>query len=508
MQAIDQRAIGEIGIPGLELMENAGRGIAERIGEQVLGEMTSGAHVAVICGRGNNGGDGFVIARYLTEARAEVTIFLLGTLEQLKGDAKINADRAQEIGLTINALSDDSTIPELDHIDLLIDAIFGTGFHGPITGLAAGMIAAMNESGVSILAVDSPSGLNGETGTAEESVVRAHYTMTLAAAKCGQWLWPGRGLTGQTETIDIGIPDEAFAAENINLRMITEEFVRASLPLRPADGHKGTFGKVLAIGGSAGMSGAIALAAHAALRSGAGQTFVGTPASVVDVVDAHSVETVVRPLPEVRQRRVLARRALGEVMSLCEAVDAVAIGPGIGLHTETQELVRRLVARRTRPTVLDADGLNACAKDISVFETESGVPLIITPHPAEMARLLHCPVDDIVADREQAARDAASRFGCIAVMKGAPTFVADPDGQIYLNPTGNSGMATGGSGDVLTGIIVSFLAQGCAPLTAALIGVYLHGLAGDFAAAETGERSLIASDLVAALPDVLIHLED
>jgi NAD(P)H-hydrate epimerase len=470
--------------------------------------MTSGARVAIVCGLGNNGGDGFVIARYLTEAQAEITIFLLGTMTRLKGDAKTNAERAQQMDISINELGEDSEVPDFDHCDLLIDAIFGTGFRGPITGMTADVITVMNESGVRIVAVDSPSGLDGETGAVADVAVSADWTVTLAAAKRGQWLWPGRSIVGRAETVDIGIPADAVAAEDVRLGLITEEYVACSLPSRPADGHKGTFGKAMIIGGSAGMTGAVALAANAALRSGVGLAFAGVPASVVDAVDANSIETVVRSLPEVRQRRVLARRGLGEIVKYCEGVDAVAIGPGVGTHHETQELVRRLVQRRSRPTVLDADGLNACAKDTAAFDSENTTPLVITPHAAEMARLLSCEIEDVVADREKAACEAATRFGCIVVMKGAPTFIAEPNGSVYLNPTGNAGMASGGIGDVLTGIVVSFIAQGCDALTAALIGVYVHGLAGDFAAAESGERSLVASDLIAALPDVLVHLEE
>ncbi|HUU44449.1 MAG TPA: NAD(P)H-hydrate dehydratase [Acidobacteriota bacterium] len=507
MQAIDRRAIEGMGIPGLTLMENAGRGIAERIRDQVLGEMTSGAHVAIVCGRGNNGGDGFVIARHLAEAHTEITILLLGSLAQLKGDALVNAERAQEMGLTIRELADDAATPDLDHYDLLVDAIFGTGFRGPISGLASAVIEAMNGSGVRIVAVDSPSGLDGTTGAAAGTVVDADFTMTLAAYKRGQWLWPGRGLVGKLEEIDIGIPREAVDKEQIALALVTEEFICAALPERPPDGHKGIFGKAMIIGGSAGMSGAVALAANAAMHTGVGLTFAGVPASVVDAVDVNAIEAVVRPLPEVRQRRALARRGLGEIARYLKDVDAVAIGPGLGMHHETQELVRRLVQRRTRPTVLDADGLNACAKDPAVLEDGNDTPLIITPHAAEMARLLGRTTADIVDNREEFAREAAARFGCVAVMKGAPTFVADLEGNVYLNPTGNAGMASGGVGDVLTGIIVSFLAQGCDPLVAALLGVYLHGLAGDYAAAEVGERSLVASDLITALPDVLVHLE-
>ncbi|MBI3872502.1 MAG: NAD(P)H-hydrate dehydratase, partial [candidate division Zixibacteria bacterium] len=496
-----------MGIPGLTMMENAGRGMAERIREGILGGHCRDMKIAIVCGRGNNGGDGFVVARYLAEAGAKVAIHLLGSLASLSGDAKANAVRPQALGLTIAETDGQSQPPDFASFDLLIDAIFGTGFRGPVDGVAARYIDAMNRSRIRIVAVDSPSGLNGDSGVISDHAIRAHTTMTLAASKRGQWLWPGRACAGHLETIDIGIPDAAVAAEAVNLGLITEEYIRSALPRRPADAHKGTFGTCLLIGSSVGMSGAVALAANAAMRSGVGLAYVGVPASLADVVDAQATEPVIFPLPEVRTRRVLALRALGEIVKLCDSADAVALGPGLSTHHETQELARRLVSRRSKPMVLDADGLNACARDIAVLEEPSEVPLVITPHVGEMARLLGRDKSAIAADREAAAREASRRFHCITVMKGAPTFVADPTGMVYLNPTGNSGMASGGVGDVLTGIIVSFLAQGCSPLVAALLGVYVHGQAGDLAAAELGERSLVASDLIDCLPNVFMLVE-
>ena len=507
MRAIDKRAIEGMGIPSLTLMENAGRGVAEVIREEVFNDACDGRRVAIVCGRGNNGGDGFVVGRYLHEWGASVQFLLLGQPDQLKGDAAVNHKRAAELNLPVTTVESIGDLPDLTAFDLLIDAIFGTGFHGPIRGVAAGVVDAMNESGVEIVAVDAPSGLDSDTGEAEGSVVNALYTISLACSKYGQWLWPGRAFVGHLAVVDIGIPSEAVDGEGVRLAQITEDFVGASLPERPADGHKGTFGKALILGGSAGMSGAVALAANAAMRCGLGLAYAGVPESIVDLIDIKATEPVVLPFPEVNRRRVLARRGLGEIVKRSAEIDAIAIGPGLSQHHETQELVRRLIARVNKPTVLDADGLNAFAKDQSGLEATRPYPLIITPHVGEMARLLGRSNQDVAANRKQAAIDAAQRFGCIAVMKGSPTFVADSDGMVYLNPTGNSGMGTGGVGDVLTGIIVSFLAQGCEPLAATLMGVYIHGRAGDLGADEHGERSLVASDLVTMLPEVLRELE-
>ncbi len=502
MRRIDTRAIDGMGIPSLTLMENAGTGIAQRIRETIIDGDVRGKRIAVICGPGNNGGDGFVVARHLAGNGAAVSVYLIGPASALTGDGLANAKRAASSVLTTHEILSESDLPVLDKCDLIVDAIYGTGFHGSVSGIAARIIEAINGSGVPVAAVDTPSGLNSETGAVSDPTTKATGTFALAASKRGQWLWPGRGFIGDLETIDIGIPPEAFAHEDIRLRLITDEFVRASLPVRPPDAYKGTFGKALIIGGSTGMSGAVVLAANACLRAGVGLVYAGVPQSLVDVVDGGSIETVVRPLPEVRGPRVLARRGLGEIVKLWESADAVAIGPGLSTHFETQDLVRRLIGRRKKPTVLDADGLNACAKEIAVLKAGGDVPLVITPHAGEMARLLDQPLAEINADREAAARTAAARFGCIVVMKGAPTFVADQAGDVYLNPTGNSGMATGGVGDVLTGMIVSFLAQGAEPLTAAMCAVYLHGAAGDFAASDLSERALVASDLLTALPSV------
>ena len=500
MRAIDDYAIGKLGIPSLTLMENAGAGVAQGIIKHIFDGNPQGKKVAILCGPGNNGGDGFVVARHLADVGAAVTVYLIGPVSRLKGDARTSADRAERQGIKPVVIDETDRPPDLSKNDLIVDAIFGTGFHGGISGIAARLIDAANSSGVPIAAIDTPSGLDGDTGTMATPTVSATYTFTLGATKLGQWLWPGRASVGDTEIIDIGIPVEAVAAQNLHLRLITEDFVRRSLPIRPPDGHKGTFGKALIIGGSVGMSGAVVLAANACMRCGVGLTYAAVPESLVDAVDSGAVETVVRPLPEVGGKRVIARRALGEIMRLWTEIDAVAIGPGLSTHHETQELVRRLVMRRQKPTVLDADGLNACAKDTSCLEATNDVPLIITPHAGEMARLVGQGVEAITKDRQSAALEAARRFRCIVVMKGAPTFVAEPDGEVFLNPTGNSGMATGGVGDVLTGMIVSLLAQGCDPLSAALCGVYLHGLAGDEVADEYGEASVVASDLVACLP--------
>ncbi len=333
-----------------------------------------------------------------------------------------------------------------------------------------------------------------------DPAVHADYTLALGASKIGQWLWPGRSAVGNLEVVDIGIPENAIAEVNPSRSIIVHDFVGSILPRRLPDGHKGTFGKALIVGGSAGMSGAVSLAASACLRSGVGLCYAAVPQSLTDAVDVGSPETVVVPLPQVRRGRCISTRALGDCLRSVSKADALAIGPGLSTHHETQEFARRLIIRSGKPCVVDADGLNACARDLTCLESKRNSDLVLTPHAAEMSRLLDVPLEQVLADRMAAAASAARRFDCTVVMKGAPTFVADPGGKLYLNPTGNSGMATGGAGDILTGILVSLLAQGCDALRASLAAVYLHGLSGDLAAEEIGERSLVASDLIVFLP--------
>ena len=503
MQNIDKRAIQGLGIPGLQLMEAAGRGVAEHLRDELLDREVGGSDIAVICGRGNNGGDGFVCGRYLAEWGAEVSYFLLGETAQLKGDALTNYHRLRDKSAVTEILSEDD-LPELSGFDVLVDAIFGTGFKGKIEGVAARVVQAVNDSGKPVVAVDIPSGVDADTGAVEGDAVSAELTVTFGCPKYGHYLFPGRNLTGILKIVDIGFPPQAIAEENIHSFVISEKYIDATLPRRAPDAHKGSCGKVFILAGSKGMTGAAALAGNAAVRSGAGLVYVGCPESLNDILEIKLTEALTRPLPEVRKKRTLALRALGEVMKYLREIDALAVGPGVSQHFETQELVRRVLARRTIPTVLDADGLNVFAKDNTVLK-ENTAPLVITPHVGELARIVGAPIEEIIADRQTWAQKAAKMFNCVCVLKGAPTFVSDAGGKVCLNPTGNAGMASGGTGDVLTGIIVALLGQGLAPMDAACCGVYLHGMAGDLAADELGQISMAAGDMIETLPEVFVH---
>ncbi len=503
MRNIDKRAIEGMGIPSLTLMEAAGRGTAEHIREEFFEGDCDGVQIAVACGRGNNGGDGFVCGRYLEGWGAEVDYFLIGEREKLKGDARTNYARLPDTSQVHDIVEPDD-IPSFGEYDALVDAIFGTGFHGSIRGVAADVVPAMNDTAVPVIAVDIASGLSSDTGQVEGPAISAEMTVTFGCPKVGHLLFPGRSLTGELRIVDIGFPPEAIAEENIKLHLINETFLNVTLPDREPEAHKGTCGKVFVLAASVGMTGAAALVGNAAVRSGAGLVYVGCPASLNDILEVKLTEVLTRPLPEVSKKRVIARRALGEVLQYIEDVDAIAVGPGLGQHFETQELIRRVIARRDKPTVLDADGLNAFAKDTSVLK-ENQVPLIITPHVGELSRLVDAPIKEIAADRQNWAQKAASMFNCVCVLKGAPTFVAEPDGTVCLNPTGNPGMASGGTGDVLTGIILALLGQGLSPMDAACCGVYLHGMAGDTAAAFLGQMSMAAEDMIQQLPEVFMQ---
>ncbi|MBU8934422.1 MAG: NAD(P)H-hydrate dehydratase [candidate division Zixibacteria bacterium] len=502
MRRIDSETINNYGIPGPELMENAGRGIARQLANLVIGNVR-GTSIAIICGKGNNGGDGFVVGRYLSEMGAEVRFYFIGPIDKLSHDARLNFDRAAGSGMNLEEVTSIDHLPPQLECDYLIDAIFGTGFAGTPRGLTGELIDYINrQETATIIAVDMPSGLNADTGQHDGSVVRADFTFSLALPKYGLYVTPGRELAGHVRIVPIGVPDEVIDRCNLSTSLITQEMVTTKLPERKPDGHKGDFGKLFVLAGSIGMTGAAALAAKAALRSGCGLVMIGCPKTMLPIIASLVAEATSFPLPDVAKKGTLALRGLGGVRKLAAEHSAVAVGPGIGTHHETAELIRRLLSNLDKPTVIDADGINAFAGKTDLLKAcTDTAELIITPHPGEFKRLTGQAVPDDIHERIPLAISSAKELNCILVLKGSPTLVASPDGSCYLNPTGNNGMATGGSGDVLTGAIGSLLAQGMSTIDAAICGTYLHGLAGDFAAMELSERSMIAGDIVDFLPE-------
>ncbi len=505
MRQIDRDTIDHQNISGEVLMENAGAGIALRILETVT-EQASGISAAIFCGKGNNGGDGYVIARHLHNAGVEVSIYHLGSPKQLTEDAALNFNRAIEAGLSPVEIKSSDDLPiDLD-VDIVVDAIFGTGFTGAPRDLSTDMIDLINSCDAEIISVDIPSGLNADNGQFEGAVIQADCTFCLALPKFGLFVSPGRELSGFVDVVPIGIPSNVIDSLKLATSLITRERVADYLLFRPPDGHKGTFGKLFTLAGSTGMTGAVAMCATSALRSGCGMVKIGTPKSVQPVVATLAIESVSVQLPDVGSRGKLALRGHGEIRKLIEQHDACVIGPGIGQHHETTELIRRLVSNLERPAVIDADGLNALSKDIDILKSVD-VPLVLTPHEGEFERLFGKPIPSEIEERIATVIEIAREYSIVLVMKGSPTLIGTPDGECFFNPTGNQGMATGGSGDVLSGIIGSFLAQGMETTEAAIAGVFVHGMAGDFIADIIGPRSLIASDMIDALPEVFSWLE-
>jgi NAD(P)H-hydrate epimerase len=498
MREIDRRAIEDYGIPGIVLMENAGRAVAEAA-EKLLGDSALSARVVVICGRGNNGGDGFVAARHLSNRAIDVDIYLLAAMDDLTGEAATNCLIAREMNLPIIENPEQEQLEAaLESADLVIDAILGTGVSGEVHGAAGGAIEAINESAALVLAVDIPSGISGDTGAVLGDAVVADWTLTFGLPKIGHYCHPGRAHCGRIEVVDISLPAELITDAALTTSVTEAMDAWLMLPWREPDMHKGDAGRLLIVAGSEGMTGAAALAGLGAARSGAGLVTLGVPASLNDILEAKCTEVMTVPLPETEQRS-LGREAAPQILDFAADCDAVALGPGISQVPATAELARGLIEQLDRPLVVDADGLNACAGTIEVLRGRES-PTIITPHPGELSRLSGRTIPQIQADRVSAARQAAADLGCVVVLKGAASVTATSQGEVWVNPTGNAGMATGGVGDVLTGVIGALLAAGASAANAAASGVFYHGLAGDLAAEARGERGLVASDLLDRLP--------
>lgn len=496
MAALDRRAAEEFGIPTLLLMEAAGRAVAGAARRLAAGPSP---RVVVVAGKGNNGGDALVAARYLHAARWRVTVLLVARDAEVSGDAALNLQAARRVGVETVTL-DSTALPGLKALlasaDLVIDGLFGTGFRGPVVGLTAKTIEAINASGRPVLAIDIPSGVQGSTGAVEGPAVQATATVTMGLPKTGLLLPPGAERAGRIWVADVGHPRRLLDDSAVPTMLVTRALVDGAVPRRRLDAHKGDAGRVLVVAGSVGHSGAAVLAAWGALRGGAGLVTVGVPAAIYGLVGASVIEGMPHPLPDADGG--LDPQAAERVLELARAADVVACGPGLGQAPGVHEVVRRLLVEADRPVVLDADGLNVFARWAEVPRPRA--PLVLTPHPGEMARLLRGRTDEIQRHRLAAAQSAAARFAAVVVLKGARTVVASPEGRTYVVPTGNPAMAAGGMGDVLTGIIAALIGQGMAPLDAAWAGAYVHGLAGDRVAAARGPAGLLAREVADEVP--------
>lgn len=499
MKNLDRRAIEEFHIPADTLMENAGLRVVEAI-EKTWGSV-EGKTVTVAVGKGNNGGDGLVVARHLRERSARLHVFLLAPPENLSRETRTNLERYQKISGPVSVVTEDIFVElnqALSQSDLIVDALFGTGLSSPVEGLAARVIAAINASGKPVVAVDLPSGIHTDTGRVMGSAVKAWLTVTFALPKRGLLLYPGTDYTGRLHIADIGIPSSLVWELPAAVKWLTAAEVSEGMTRRPQSAHKGTFGHVLVVAGSVGKGGAAAMASLSALRVGSGLVTLALPSGLEGTLPDRPPEIMTLPVPQTADGS-LGSDALGPLLKFAQDKSVAAVGPGLSTHPETAGVVHGLIAQLTIPMVIDADGLNVLVGHLDLLKN-ARAPMVLTPHPGEMARLIGTSTHSVQTDRLGVATDFVKNHPVTLVLKGARTIIADRSGTVTINSTGNPGMATAGTGDVLTGMIAGLIAQGYPPDRAARFGVYLHGLAGDLAAAEVGEVGFLAGDLIRRIP--------
>jgi NAD(P)H-hydrate epimerase len=501
MRAMDRWTIDH-GTPGTVLMERAGAGATRVLRARWR---KPGGPVVVCCGKGNNGGDGFVVARHLRNARIGAEVWLAGRRDDVRGDAAEMLARWRGAVTTIESPGQVEALQRrLARAGVVVDALLGTGLNAPVEGTLAAVIDAINTAARPVLAIDIPSGLSADSGQVLGTAVRADTTATFAFPKLGQVFHPGAGLCGPLDVIDIGIPPEAVAAVQPRVRLLEAAQVGRSLPRRAQDAHKGSFGHVLVVAGSRGKTGAALLSAEGAARAGAGLTTLAVAGTLLPVVEGRVREVMSEPLPDGAD----GTAALGDgtaVDRLLAGRTVVVCGPGLGQSDDARALVHHLVRHVRVPLVLDADGLNAIAGTTVLRDRPA--PTVVTPHPGEMARLLGSSTADVQTDRLAAARRFAAEHGAVTVLKGARTVIVGPEGAGAICPTGNPGMASGGMGDVLAGIVGGLLAQRLEPFVAACFGVFAHGAAADAVVAGRGTVGLLAGDLLAELPPTIARLQ-
>ena len=506
MRRIDQAAISEFGVPGEVLMERAGYGVADIVQRLARVSDNSHARVKLFAGKGNNGGDAFVAALHLGNRGFDVEVLLAGEMNKVSGDALTHLERMKSANVKLRELP---TAAEWDTVDysrlrdaILVDGILGTGISGTVRGPAAAAIRHIRAASDRnlVVAIDVPSGLDADTGTARGEAVAADITATMGLAKSGLIEPCSADFVGTVEVVDIGIPDKLVRSVKSDRELVTTADIRRFFHRRASRAHKGDFGKVLLIGGAAGYAGAIAMATAAAARSGAGLLTALVPRRIASVVAAIVPEAMVHAGAET-EIGSLSREAVKKWNRDVNDFDAVLMGPGMTTHEDTRSLVEQILREARVPLVLDADALNVCRSDLA-FIKQSACPLVITPHPGEMARLLGCAAAEVQADRFKAAQTVAENTGAVVALKGAGTIIAASDRSPNINMTGNPGMATGGMGDVLGGMIVGLAAQRFEPFDAARTAVFLHGRAGDHVAWRTSQAGMIASDVIEKLPIV------
>ncbi|MBI5057733.1 MAG: NAD(P)H-hydrate dehydratase [Nitrospirae bacterium] len=522
MQQIDRITIDRFGVAGTVLMERAGLAVVSRINELFYQKTEDRRQktemqqrkILVLCGGGNNGGDGFVAARILHDQGRDVEVFSFAKPQDLKGDANTNYDAAVKFGVKIypanKFLARHSSL--VTRHCLIVDALLGTGLNKDVLPPFSQIIEKVNRLSSPVVSVDIPSGVSSDTGQIMGCAIKAHYTVTFGLPKRGHLLYPGAEYTGKLFIEDIGFPKQLLVSEKIRVNLPQREDAISLLPERPGYSHKGTYGHVLLLAGSKGKTGAALMAAKACLRTGAGLVTIGIPDTLVNAFQSRVTEEMLLPLAD-KGNGTLSYKSSDAVLEfLKKRANVLAIGPGLSADDEISRLVAMLIAGSRVPIVIDADGLNALTGRTGVLKKAKS-PVILTPHSGEMARLLQKSEvrsqkseENIRASIEKDRINTALLFSkqtkIYLILKGAPTIIAAPDGNAFINPTGNPGMATAGTGDVLTGMISAFLAQRLTPQSASILGVYIHGLLGDIVAAEKGEHSLIASDIISAVPKV------
>lgn len=505
MRQIERIAIEEMGIPGIVLIENAGIQVVRVMRErfQDLAEKK----VLIVCGKGNNGGAGFVAARHLFNSGIEVRVTLMAEKPQLKGEARMNFDIAEKMNIPIIEITANEQIPALRNLlqqaDVVIDAILGTGLMDAVQGFYKNVIEAINKVHKPIVAVDIPSGISADNGMVPGNCICADVTVTFTVPKRGLVLYPAANYVGELHVVDIGIPKRLVHDAPFEVHLLrAEDVCRSFLPRRP-NTHKETYGHVLVIAGSPGKSGSAYLAGRSALRTGAGLATLAFPESLYSHLEMSTIEVMTAPLPET-SKSTLSVKAYDQIMSLAADKQVVVIGPGITTYPSTVELVDRLIASLPIPMVVDADAIDAISQHPDIL-LKAQAPVILTPHAGEMARLV--PNTLIQNNRIPVAQQTAEKYHAIVALKGARTIIAAPDGCVFINATGNPGMATAGTGYVLAGIIAGLIAQSVIPIEATKAGVFLNGIAGDLVAEEKGDYGMLASDVIEVIPKAIKRLQ-
>jgi NAD(P)H-hydrate epimerase len=508
MKSLDLLASKKFSIPLVLLMENAGAEIARYVIEYLNSNKINTQKILIVAGPGNNGGDGIVVARHLLNICENISILLLIlTKHPYQGDAKTNYEIINSIAKTDNRIKIiENKLSGLSKFkpDIVIDAIFGTGFKGKSQGINKNAIRMINNLSGYKMAIDIPSGINGDNGSIEGLAVKANTTITMGLIKQGHLLYPGKEYCGDVKIANLGVSyDEITKSETF---LLDDDYIRCNIPKRKPDGHKGTFGSVLVVAGGIGYSGAACLTSLGALHSGAGLVRLCFPENINTAVEKKLTEVIKVPLPATKQGS-LAISGYDKIKEIASKSNVAAIGPGVTTNQEIQKLIRKVISSTNLPMVIDADGLNNITmSDLLKIPKQRRLKIVLTPHPGEFERLFKVESRTVNNNRIEIVREWAKKLSLIIVLKGTPTVIGDPMGNVYINSTGNSGLAKAGSGDVLTGMIAGFIAQGASPVDAACLGVYLHGCAADIAVKTKTEYSLVATDLIRSLPRAIASI--